>query len=417
MTFIFLLYAILIAWLTYNLYFPITRPGGASVVSFLSGWLIGELAWHHIVIQAGIVFLFVWGDAVEGFWGAVALSMLIASWLAMSRFYSSGQRARDTVEQALRSALGDVYLQAVDEETRRRFGKTPDPELIRLPFRPIARAHPSVEIIKNVPFGNYRQKLDIYRERNATSTCQPVLMQIHGGAWTEKMGSKNEQALPLMTHMAERGWIAVAVDYRLSPTATWPEHLIDCKEGLKWIKDNISEYGGDPSFIIVTGGSAGGHLTAMMALTAGDEAYQPGFEDFDATVQGAVPFYGPMDFNAEFARYKKTDRDFLEATILKKKRQEDPEAFNRASPIHRIHEHAPPFFVVHGDSDSLVPVEGARKFVAELKAVSKAPVAYAEIEGAQHAFDMFPSVRSEHVKHGVERFLEWMYATRANQNS
>ncbi|MDZ7684045.1 MAG: alpha/beta hydrolase [Gammaproteobacteria bacterium] len=266
---------------------------------------------------------------------------------------------------------------------------------------------PAVEVIKDVPFGHHQQTLDIYRPRDPGDN-RPVLMQIHGGAWTEKMGSKDRQALPLMAHMARRGWISVSVDYRLSPRATWPEHLIDCKEGLKWIKDTIAEYGGDPGFVIVTGGSAGGQLAAMMALTAGDREYQPGFEDFDATVQGAVPFYGLMDFDAHFARYKNTDMDFAEATIFKKKREEDPEAFRRASPVHRGHADAPPFFVIHGNKDSLVPVEQAREFVHKLSSVSTAPVVYAEIDGAQHAFDIFPSVRSEHVKHGVERFCAWM---------
>ncbi len=411
MTFLFLLYAILVAWLTYNLYYPVTRPGGASVISFLSGWLIGELAWHHIAIQAAVTFLFVWAGAAEGLFGAVAMSMLVASWLAMSHFYTNGHRAEDVVEYSLAGALGDNYRDVVHAEVRATFAEQPDSSRLLRPLTRISKAHPSVEVIKNISFGNFGQKLDVYRARHVSNTVpSPVLMQIHGGAWTENMGSKNEQALPLMTHMAKRGWVAVSVDYRLSPTATWPEHLIDCKEGLKWIKEHVAEYGGDPDFIVVTGGSAGGHLTAMMALTAGDPEYQPGFEDFDSTVQAAVPFYGPMDFNADFPPHQKTDLDFLEATILKKKRQDDPDVFNRASPINRIHDGAPPFFVIHGDRDSLVPVEGAREFVQKLREVSKQPVAYAEIEGAQHAFDMFPSVRSEHVKHGVERFLAWTHA-------
>lgn len=417
MTFLFVLYALLIGWLSYNLYYPVTRPGTRAVVSFISGWLIGELAWHHIAVQGFIAFLFVWIGAVHGFWGAIAVATLIGSWLAMSRFYASGDRAADTVEQALRAGLGSDYQDAIAGSVRTTFGRKPDSSRLLRPFTRVTIAHPSVEVIKNLPFGNHHQKLDIYRGRNQNPDKRPVLMQIHGGAWTEKMGSKNEQALPLMAHMATRGWIAVSIDYRLSPRATWPEHLIDCKEGLKWIREHIAEYGGDPEFVVVTGGSAGGHLTAMMALTAGDPEYQPGFEDTDTSVQAAVPFYGPMDFNAEFAAYKKTDRDFIEATILKKKRSEDPEAFNRASPVHRVHSDAPPFFVIHGDHDSLVPVDGARAFVEKLGSVSSAPVAYAEIHGAQHAFDMFPSVRSEHVKHGVERFLAWAHATHRQSRS
>ena len=411
MTFLLFLFSLLIGWAAWNLYHPVTRPGGASVASFLTGWLVGELAWHHIAVQGFIVFLFVWGGAVEGFFGAVAMAIIVSSWLAMSHFYATGRHAGDVVERALASALGEDYTASIPDDVRSRFGTRLNPDRLMKPFQKMKTAHPDVEVVKDIPFGQHGQRLDLYKPRRGGDNC-PVLMQIHGGAWTEKMGSKNEQALPLMAHMAERGWIAVSVDYRLSPRATWPEHLIDCKEGLRWIRENIASHGGDPDFVVVTGGSAGGHLTAMMALTAGDPEYQPGFESVDTSVQGAVPFYGPMDFNAEFAQYRKSGQDFLEATILKKQRSADPEAFNRASPLHRIHEQAPPFFVIHGDSDSLVPVEGARVFVDELKRVSKSPVAYAEIPGAQHAFDMFPSVRSEHVKHGVERFLAWLYANR-----
>ena len=71
-----------------------------------------------------------------------------------------------------------------------------------------------------------------------------------------------------MYHLAARGWVCVAINYRLSPQATWPDHLVDCKRALAWIREHIAEYGGDPDYVVVTGGSAGGHLTAMMGLTA-----------------------------------------------------------------------------------------------------------------------------------------------------
>jgi acetyl esterase/lipase len=80
-----------------------------------------------------------------------------------------------------------------------------------------------------------------------------------------------------------------------------------------------------------------------------------------------------------------------------------------ASPLDQISEKAPPFFVIHGEHDTLVPVREAREFVRRLREVSPNPVAYAELSGAQHAFDIFPSIRSAHVVRGVERFLEWTY--------
>ena len=95
---------------------------------------------------------------------------------------------------------------------------------------------------------------------------------------------------------------------------------------------------------------------------------------------------------------------------MKAFRSEEPEKFRRASPIERIHPGAPPFFVIHGDRDTLAPVEDARLFVERLSEVSKAPVRYAELRGAQHAFDIFASPRTARMVDGTLRFLNVMRA-------
>ena len=100
----------------------------------------------------------------------------------------------------------------------------------------------------------------------------------------------------------------------------------------------------------------------------------------------------------------------LEGSVLKKPLAEHREDFEAASPIFRITHSAPPFFIIQGDKDTLVPVEEARIFAQQLKNTSENPVAYAEIQGAQHAFDMFASIRSEFVKQGVARFLTFLHA-------
>ena len=121
-----------------------------------------------------------------------------------------------------------------------------------------------------------------------------MLLQVHGGAWT--VGAKEHQGRPLMNQMAAKGWVCVAINYRLSPRDPWPAHIVDVKRAIAWVKDNIADYGGDPDYLAITGGSAGGHLTALAALTPGDPEFQPGFEDADTSVQAAVPFYGIYDF-------------------------------------------------------------------------------------------------------------------------
>jgi acetyl esterase/lipase len=240
-----------------------------------------------------------------------------------------------------------------------------------------------------------------------------VLLQVHGGGWV--IGQKEWQGLPLMMQMAGQGWVCVAVNYPLSPRARWPEHLVALKRAVKWIRDHATEYGGDPSFVAVTGGSAGGHLAAMLALTAGDTTLQPGFEDADTSVQACIPHYGVYDFtDLSGSKFSKQRLNALLRPVVMGRSARYPDDFRAASPIYRLDGDIPPFFVIHGRNDTLVPVAEARLFVEALRAASKEPVAYAEIGGAQHAFDVFPSIRSAHVVRGVQRFLDWVHTRAVN---
>lgn len=412
MTGVFFLLSILYGWIAYNLYRPIYASAPANIVSFAAGWLGGELAIHHIAWQLALTLVFVMADAVTGIFGALALLICIVSWAAMAFQYFKSDRAADEIESALQLGLEANYGSLIRPEFVRAFPTEIDISALVRPFKII---DPQVELIKNITYGTSGQKLDIYRSRESVSDA-PVLLQIHGGGWTEKLGDKNHQALPLMNHMALRGWISVSIDYRLSPSATFPDHIIDCKEGLVWIKQHIAEYGGNPSFIVVTGGSAGGQLSSLVALSPNDQKFQPGFEDEDTSVQGAVPFYGIYDFtDSNGFQPNNVLSKFLEESVIKASKSDAPELYEAISPLFRINEAAPPFLIIHGDSDTLLPVLEARFFADRLRETSKQAVVYAEIGGAQHAFDMFPSLRSEHVKHGVERFLCLLYSQYLDQ--
>ncbi len=222
-------------------------------------------------------------------------------------------------------------------------------------------------------------------------------------------GRKDHQAIPLMQHMAARGWVCVAINYRLSPRAAFPDHIVDVKRAIAWIKEHIGEYGGDPDYIVITGGSAGGHLCALAAVTPNEAEWQPGFEEADTTVQAAVPHYGVYDFAGSTGLRSAVGMrdDFLAPRVLQTTWERDPERFEAASPILRVDGDEPDFFVIHGASDTLVDVGQARAFVERLRAVSKNSVVYAELPGAQHAFDTFPSIRSAHVVRAIERYLNW----------
>jgi acetyl esterase/lipase len=289
-----------------------------------------------------------------------------------------------------------------------KFGGGVDWKEILFPF-PIR--HPEVERVRNIRYARVaglNLKLDVYRHRSRPTGC-PTLFQIHGGAWV--LGSKNEQGLPLMHHLAARGWVCVSANYRLSPHATFPDHVIDLKRAIGWIREHGREYGANPDFLIVTGGSAGGHLAALVSLTANNPTFQPGFEEVDTSVQGCVPFYGVYDFTDREGVWQHPGlRDLLEHQIMKASLDETPDLYEQASPIAQITPDDPPFFAIHGELDTMVPVAEARAFCQKFRRTVKAPIVYAEIPGAQHAFEIFPSLRTTFVMQGVERFVSYLYS-------
>ncbi|MCW2866085.1 MAG: alpha/beta hydrolase, partial [Marmoricola sp.] len=194
----------------------------------------------------------------------------------------------------------------------------------------------------------------------------------------------------------------------LAPKHPFPAQVIDVKKAIAWTRENIASYGGDPDYLVVTGGSAGGHLAALAALTPGKADWQPGFEDADTSVAACVPFYGVYDFaGLTGLRSAKAMRNgFLAPKVLQKDPVADREAFVDASPLAHVNADAPDFFCLHGANDSLVDVRQAHTFVAELKKVSRASVTYAEFPGAQHAFEVFGSIRAHHAVRAVDRWLE-----------
>ncbi|HEX7669233.1 MAG TPA: prolyl oligopeptidase family serine peptidase, partial [Polyangiaceae bacterium] len=155
---------------------------------------------------------------------------------------------------------------------------------------------------------------------------------------------------------------------------------------------------------------------ALAALTANDPTYQPGFEKADTSLQGAVCFYGVYSFLDHLGVYPKEFTSvLLERLVMKARVRDSLEAYRAASPIHRVHESAPPMLIVHGDRDTLAPVEYARHFAEELRKVSTSPVLYAELAGAQHAFDVFNSPRTMRVIEGTERFLTLLHRSHVRE--
>ena len=358
--------------------------GSPVVARFLAGWLSAEFPPHVVTGQAlsGVAPLSLGKVATN--WAAQRADQVLTSALADAFGPDYRDEALQPIERA--ACVGRVGLLQAAGHRRRYAGQTSD-----IVYGPDARDN----------------MLDIWRHRDVKAGGRaPVVLQIPGGAWT--VNGRRPQAYPLMSRLVEQGWICVSIDYRKSPRNAWPAHIIDVKRALAWVRQNIADYGGDPDFISVTGGSAGGHLASLVALTANDERLQPGFEDVDTTVQAAVPYYGVYDLTDDKKMHEMM-MQFLELFVMKERYADRPELFEMASPISHVHRDAPPFFVLHGENDSVIPSVQARAFSGALRDAGASNVCYAELPNAHHAFDLFSTVRSRYAANAVADFLGVVY--------
>ena len=376
---------------TTNAYRPLARKGRLSMVAMALSLLATELPLQFIAGQLGVLSWL--SRRLPRRLRRVVWSTSALSWLGLLGVHRVGRSADVPLTAALEADL-EHGPPASDGATAK------SPGLLRMVR--IYRDYAHDADISYGPHGG-ANLLDVWRRPDLDRDGPgPVLLQVPGGAWTT--GSKRGQAHPLMSHLADLGWVCVSINYRLSPRNTWPDHIVDVKQAIGWVKDNIGRYGGDPDFIAITGGSAGGHLSSLAALTPNRPEFQPGFEDADTSVQAAIPFYGVYDFTAEGAVHPQM-LSFVAKTVMKAPRAQCSTLFPAASPITYVGPQAPPFFVLHGRNDVFIPVEQAKSFVSRLREVSTEPVVYAELTVAQHAFDIFGSARAAHAAVAVERFL------------
>jgi len=394
--------------LTLHSFRPLRWPGSFVLGAWISSWLVIELPLHLLAAQVTTAALVTAAGGIEHWPGFVGLGLTALSGVGLVRHFSVARRTHEHVEGALVQTLGADYRADIVPKLRRKFKDA-------MPWFRLARVFPirrgDVERISNLRYAdedNRRLELDIYRHRGRP-TGSPILLYTHGGGWV--IGNKAQQGLVTVNHMASRGWLCVSINYRLSPRATFPDHLLDLKRAIKWVRENAEQYGGDPSFIVLAGGSAGAHLSALAALTPNAAEYQRDFPDVDTTVQGCVAYYGVYDFTDRYGHWPHNMfRMMLEKAIMKRRLADAPEEYAKASPIDRLGNHAPPFLMFHGTRDNLAPVGDARKFAEAFRERTGAPVAYVELPGAQHAFELFPSVRSLQVINGVERFCAAAYS-------
>jgi acetyl esterase/lipase len=250
------------------------------------------------------------------------------------------------------------------------------------------------------------QKLDIYWPAEGNGPF-PVILSIHGGAFM--FGDKRDFQINPMLAGVERGYAVVGVNYRMSGEAKFPALVQDIKAAIRWIRTNAGTYLLDPARIATWGGSAGGYLSLMAGLTAGNpelEDLRPGNPDQPCNVQAVVDWFGPTDFlkmdeqlaekglsSPEQGRH--SDADSPESRLLGCKITEVPELVQKANPETYIRPGAPPFFIQHGDQDDTVPCQQSVNIAARLEAVlGKDHVSLELLRGARHGGPEFEAPRN-----------------------
>jgi arylformamidase len=184
----------------------------------------------------------------------------------------------------------------------------------------------------------------------------PVVVFIHGGAW--HIGDKsNDGPVNVAKTLAENGIICANINYRLSPSVKHPVHVEDVARAVRWVYNNISNYGGDPDKLFISGHSAGAHLAALVTL---DTKYLQAESVPMSSIRGVIPISGPFDLtrtSESFKKFCKLDGAFgTDATVLKD-----------ASPFSHIRSDAPPFLCFAAQFDSEPVREDAQKLASDLK--------------------------------------------------
>ena len=237
------------------------------------------------------------------------------------------------------------------------------------PPRRMLRPPPGQEFLPDVVFGTGGGRelhAEILRPKETPKEPMPAVLLIHGGGWAG--GSHLGYYAPWLV---EKGYFTAAIEYRLSGDAKWPAQIEDCKLAVRWLRANAAKFHVNPDRIGVMGHSAGGHLVACLG-TLGDVKElegKGGYDGVSSRVQAVVDQCGPADFTPDAGPAVGTNRTDHPGLIklFGGTYAEKTDAWRQASPALHASADAPPFLIVHGENDKLVPIAQSERLAAALK--------------------------------------------------
>ncbi|MGO9110497.1 MAG: alpha/beta hydrolase fold domain-containing protein [Thermoguttaceae bacterium] len=223
---------------------------------------------------------------------------------------------------------------------------------------------PGVKVERNIAYvenGHERNRLDLYLPEKSTGRL-PLVVWIHGGAW--RAGSKE---YPPALWLVGRGYAVASINYRFSQHALFPAQIEDCKAAIRWLKAHAERYSIDPDHIGVWGASAGGHLVALLGTTAGVRKLEGSGGNAEQTsrVQAVVDWFGPADMATMGGQAEPPDSPV--AQLIGGPAAKYPEKARQASPLTYVSKDSAPMLIMHGDQDTIVPLDQSERLAAALK--------------------------------------------------